>query len=180
MSSALFSPAMASPTSRARRCCDASVLLRHGMEAVLLVMLCLSPWAFGAAEPEFEFVLYAGVGALLVAWGGRMLLEGQLSWQKCPVALCLGLLTLYAAWQLTPMPRGLLSRLSPATARMFEQLLPEQAEVLPFGEVTEAPVLSAGSTLSFYPGRTRQDLFRLLVVFLLFAVVRNNLNTRSL
>src|SRR6266852_4468845 len=116
----------------------ASNLLRRGMEAGLLVMVCLSPWAFGAAEPQFEFLLDAGVAVLLVAWGARMLLEERLSWKKCPVALCLAALTLFAVWQLVPMPHGLLSRLSPATTRMYEQLLPAQAEVLPFGETMEA------------------------------------------
>src|SRR5205807_1640828 len=34
--------------------------------------------------------------------------------------------------------------------------------------------LAAGTTLSLYPGVTRLELVRLLAVFLLFAVVRNN------
>ena len=63
-----------------------------------------------------------------------MLLDGQLSWRKCPVASCLAALVLVGLWQITPLPRGLLGRISPVTARMYDRLLPAQPEVLPFGE----------------------------------------------
>ena len=59
------------------------------MEAVVLALVALSPWAFGAVEPEAEFVLFAGVAVLLALWGARMLLEWRLRWAKCPVVLCL-------------------------------------------------------------------------------------------
>jgi O-antigen ligase/tetratricopeptide (TPR) repeat protein len=125
-------------------------------------------------EPKGEFVLFAGVAVLLGLWGGRMLLEGRLSWAKCPVALCLAALTLYGVWQLAPLPPRLLGGVAPGTARMYAQLLPPQAEVLPPGGGGEAPAPPAGSTISLCPGRTRAQLIRLLAVFLLFAVVRNN------
>src|SRR5262249_10463946 len=82
---------------------------------------------------------------------------------------------------LTPLPEPVLKVLSPATARMYEQLLPFQTEVLPFGETREPPSLRPGSTLSLYPGRTLQELTKLLAVFLLFVAVRNNVaSTASL
>lgn len=149
-------------------------LLRVAMEAVVLLMVCLSPWAFGAVEPMFEFCLYAGVAVLLVLWGTRMLLEVRLTWQKCPVALCLAALFLCGAWQLAPLPRPLLARLSPGTAQVYDQLLPSEPEVLPWGEKLAAAAPPAGSTISLYPAATRQQLVRLLAIFLLFAVVRNN------
>src|SRR4051794_8241036 len=87
-------------------------LLRGAMEAGVLLLACLAPWAFGAVGPKFEFLLYVGVAALLVLWAARILLEGQLSWRKCPVAVCLGALVLAGAWQVTPLPRGVLGWLS--------------------------------------------------------------------
>src|SRR5439155_11921127 len=73
-----------------------------------------------------------------------------------------------------PLRPDLLDRLAPGTARIYEQLLPAQAEVLPLAETREAAPPSTGSTISLYPGRTRQELIRLLAVLLLFAVVRQN------
>ena len=61
-------------------------LVRRVMEAVLLVLVCASPWAFGAVEPLGEFLLLAGVGLLAMLWAAAMLLEGLLCWRKCPVA----------------------------------------------------------------------------------------------
>ena len=150
-------------------------LVRGSMEAVVLAMVCLSPWAFGAVEPEHEFLLDVGVAVLMILWGARMLLEGQLSWRKCPVAVCLAAWVLLGVWQLTPLPRGLLSRISPVTTRMYDRLLPAQPEVLPFGEPRGVSMPPAGSTLSFHPGATRRDLGRYLAILLLFAVVRNNI-----
>ena len=144
------------------------------MEAVVLVMLCLSPWAFGALQPEHEFLLDAGIAVLMILWGARMLLDGQLSWQKCPVAVCLAAWVLVGLCQVTPLPKGLLSRISPVTGRMYDRLLPAQPEVLPFGEPAVASTPPAGSTISFYPGATRRDVARCLAILLLFAVVRNN------
>jgi O-antigen ligase len=149
-------------------------LVRGAMEALVLLLVCLSPWAFGAVEPFFEFLLYAGVAALLVLWAAVMLLEGRFTWKKSSVALCLAGLFLLAVWQLTPLPRDLLGTLAPATARLYERLLPEEAEVLPSGEERGPVSFPPGSTLSLYPGATQQELVKLLAVFLLFAVVRNN------
>jgi O-antigen ligase len=148
--------------------------VRGAMEALVLLLVCLTPWAFGAVEPLFEFLLYAGVALLLVGWAAVMLLEGRLTWKKSSVALCLAGLFLLAVWQVTPLPRDLLGTLSPATERLYERLLPEQAEVLPSGEERGPIPFPPGSTLSLYPGATQHELVKLLAVLLLFAVVRNN------
>ncbi|MBV8126286.1 MAG: O-antigen ligase family protein, partial [Planctomycetaceae bacterium] len=155
--------------------CTATRLVHGAMEAGVLVMVCLSPWAFGAVEPEHEFLLDVGIAVLMILWGARMLLDGQLSWRKCPVAVCLAAWILLGVWQLTPLPRNLLSRISPVTMRMYDRLLPAQPEVLPFAEPRGVSMPPAGSTLSFYPGATRRELGRYLAILLLFAVVRNNI-----
>jgi O-antigen ligase/tetratricopeptide (TPR) repeat protein len=153
----------------------ATRLVRGAMEAGVLILVCLSPWAFGAVEPEHEFLLDVGVAVLTTLWGARMLLDGQLSWRKCPVAVCVTAWVLLGVWQVIPLPGGLLGRISPATVRMYDRLLPAQPEVLPFGEPRGTSIVPAGSTLSFYPGATRRETFRYLAILLLFAVVRNNI-----
>jgi hypothetical protein len=58
------------PTSREQ----AVRLVRGVMEALVLLLVCLSPWAFGAVEPFLEFLLYSGVAVLLALWAAVMLL----------------------------------------------------------------------------------------------------------
>ena len=113
------------------RCGRSLRLARAAMEAVVLLMVCLSPWAFGAVDPFWEFLLLVGVGVVLVLWAVVLLLEGQLSWRKCPVTLCLAALCLLGFAQLTPLPRPILAAASPATARMYGELLPAAPEALP-------------------------------------------------
>ena len=144
------------------------------IEAFLLFLVVVSPWAFGAVEPVFEFLLYVGVALLLVLWAGRMLCQWRFTWKKCPVALCLAAFFLLGIWQLQPLPRAVLNGLSPGTVRLCDELLPAQPEALPLGETYQRPSLAAGNRLSLYPGATRKELIRLLAVFLLFVVVRNN------
>jgi hypothetical protein len=80
----------------------ATWLERGALEAGVLAMVCLSPWAFGAVEPEHDFLLDVGIAVLMILWGARMLLDGQLSRQKCPVAVCLAPWILLGVWQ--PLP----------------------------------------------------------------------------
>ena len=152
-------------------------LARAAMEAVVLLLVCLSPWAFGAVDPFWEFLLLLGVGVVLVLWAAVLLLEGRLSWRKCPVVLCLAALYLLGMAQVTPLPRQVLAAVSPTAARMYGELLPAQPEVLPDGAARSFPATRPGSTLSLYPGATQRELVRLLAVFLLFAAVRNNIAT---
>jgi O-antigen ligase/tetratricopeptide (TPR) repeat protein len=157
----------------------ATRVVRGVMEAVLLALVCLSPWVYGAVHPAFTFLLYAGVALLLLLWAVRLLLDGELTWKKCPVALCLAGLFLSAGWQLTPLPPGVLARLASGTAELYQKLLPATPEVLPFGEKRDAVTPPPGSTLSLYPAATRQELLKLLAVFLVFVVVRNNLTSAA-
>jgi hypothetical protein len=153
----------------------AAQLLRAAMEGVVLALVCLSPWAFGAVEPVHELWLYAGLTLLLALAGLRGLLAGEFTWRKCPVALCLAGLFLLAVVQTLSLPARVLATLSPAAAETYARLLPAQPEELPDGEDWQAGFPRAGSTLSLYPGATRQALVRLLAVLVLFTVVRNHM-----
>jgi O-antigen ligase len=147
------------------------------MEVVVLLLVCLSPWGFGAVDSPGEFALFLGVGLLLVLWAAVMLLQGRLTWRKCPVALCLAALFLLGVWQLTPLPRAVLGWVSPASARAYDQLLPGRPEELPQGEERARTAFPPGSTISLYPGATQRELVKVLAAFLLFAAVRNNTAT---
>jgi len=169
------------PTSEpAERRPRAAALLRGAMECVVILMVCLAPWAFGAVQPAFEALLYAGVALLLLLWAVRALLEGTASWRRCPVTVCLAGLFLFGAAQVVPLPHGVLARLSPVAAELYHELLPADQEILPPPHSVPAVALPAGETLSLYPAGTREELLRLLAVFLLFVAVRNMASPGSL
>ena len=149
------------------------------MEAVLLALICLSPWAYGAVHPGFEFLLDAGIAVLLALWAARMLLEGQITWKNSAVAICLAWLFLLGIWQSTPLPRHILDWLAPGTARCYDQLLPQQPEMLANDAAPYDASIDPGLTLSLYPGATQREATRLLAVLLVFVVVYNNLTSQG-
>jgi len=149
------------------------------MEAVLLALVFLTPWAYGTVHPSFEFLLDLGIALLLALWAARMLLEGQITWKKSSVAVCLAGLFLLGVWQNTPLPRSVLSWLSPATAHCYAQFLPTPPHTSPDEVVGSDQDSHSRSTLSLYPGSTKRETARLLAVFLLFAVVYNNLTSKE-
>ncbi len=149
------------------------------MEVVLLALICLSPWAYGAVHPGFEFLLDAGIAVLLALWAARMLLEGQVTWKNSAVAICLAWLFLLGIWQSTPLPRHMLDWLAPGTARSYDQLLPQQPETLSNDAARYDASIDPGSTLSLYPGATQRETTRLLALLLVFVVVYNNLTSQG-
>jgi O-antigen ligase/Flp pilus assembly protein TadD len=147
-----------------------SAPLRAAMEAVVLLLVVLLPWAFGGARAVFEFALFVGVAVLMVLWAARMLLEGRPILAACPITLCLAGLFLLGAWQITPISPSALRSLSPGTAEMNAKLLPQEPE----GDSTQAGRLAAGHTVSLHPAGTQAQLLRLLALIALFAAVRGN------
>ena len=147
------------------------------MEAIVLIMVCLSPWALGSVGAEFEVFLFAGIALLLLLWAARMLAEWRVSWQSCPVAMCLAGIIMLGVLQLTPLSGSALDRISPGTAQISDRLLPAEPEVLPQGEPRESTRVPAGSTISLYPDPTRKSLTYLLAIFSLYVIVRNNVNS---
>jgi O-antigen ligase/tetratricopeptide (TPR) repeat protein len=144
------------------------------MECVVVALVCLAPWAFGAVHPAFEGLLYAGVGLLLILWAVRVILDRTFVLRRCPVLIGLAGLFLFGVVQLVPLPHALLTRLSPKTTRLCADLIPAEREQLEAPGTIPAVSLPAGERLSLYPAGTRQELIRLLAVLLLFAAVRYN------
>jgi tetratricopeptide (TPR) repeat protein len=154
---------------------------RHGdrwlagiLEALVIALVCISPWV---PETRSPFFLYGTLGLLLAIWGGRLLLQGRIVWHKCPVTLCLALLFLSGIWQLIPFSRPVLSTVTPGTAALYERLLPAEPEIIPGDPM--APSSRARWPLSLNPQATRNQVMELLAVFLLFIMVRNNVKPAS-
>jgi O-antigen ligase/tetratricopeptide (TPR) repeat protein len=157
----------------------AARVVGEGIEIGVLALVFLAPWAFGSTPPHYRLILDLGVAALTALWGARMVLAGRLIWRKCPVVWCLAAFILVGACQLVPLPEAVLRRISPATARLYDRLLPARQEVPPAGDSVDTPRLTAGSTISLYPGATRRELGRYLAVLLLFVIVRSNVSPSS-
>lgn len=147
------------------------------MESIVLALVCLSPWAFGAVEPNVENLLFAALAFLLILWAVRILVVGTVELRKCPVSLCLAGLVLLGIGQVISLPRDLIKAISPETVRTYDQYLPSQPEVLPYGEPSENANTPPGTTLSLYSSATGEMLFRIVCILLLFSVVRNNLTS---
>ena len=147
--------------------------LRWAIEAVTLGMVVGSPWALGCADPPFEFYLHICVGIIAALWAVRMAVQTRLQWQFSPVAICLIAIFAIGLYQLVPLPRSLLSTISPSSASLVDSLLPDRPEVLPFGLEIDANLQPPNHTLSVYPAATRHALFELLAVLVLFECVRN-------
>src|SRR5688572_27659068 len=143
-------------------------ILRRLLEALVLLLVGVAPWLLAGAEPVCEFLLNVGLLLVLALASGVALLERGYRWAHCPLLLILSLLVVFCLIQLLPLPRGMLSWLAPGTARLYTELLPTQAEVLPQGQAVDQFWPPAGTSLSLYPHATRQGLVRLLEGLLLF------------
>src|SRR5207249_10801322 len=145
--------------------------LRGGMEAVVLALAALSPWAFGGVDPVFELALAAGLALLLALWAALAIASGRFTFVRCPVTLVLALIFVVGIVQLVPLPAGLLGWVSPGAADVRATLYPAQPEQL---TATEAAAgAPAWPTVSVYPHATRTELFHWLAALVLFAAVRN-------
>jgi hypothetical protein len=150
---------------------------RAAGEAVLLALALLSPWAFGCAEPTYEFLLTTGVLLLAALWAAHAALSGHFRFRLDAVSACLGGLALWSLVQLVPLPEWLVGVVSPARAEWHRTLLPEQLELLP-GEPGPVP-RSSWVPLTVEPAATRTFLARVLGVLVVYAAARNWLASRA-
>jgi O-antigen ligase len=146
--------------------------LNWSMEGLVLLVVVVTPWVFGAVHAYFEFYLHAILGVLLLLWAAKQVVAGELVWKHCGTTLCLGGLLLLALVQAFPLPTAVVEWASPNAVAWRKQLLPDAPEVIA-GERATA-VADEGDALSLAPAVTRTNAFRLLTLVLFFAVVRQN------
>ena len=105
----------------------AARLARGGIEAILLALVVLSPWAFGSVHPLALLFLYAGIGVALLLWAVVLVTEGPPR-LACPVALCLVGMVLLGVLQLAPLPSSVLGVVAPGSEKAWSSLLPDQPQ----------------------------------------------------
>src|SRR5947208_3396276 len=82
---------------------------RTAAEAVVLALVVFAPWAFGAVEPVFGWVVLAGIAVLLLLWAAALVIRREAGWHQCPVLIGLAALTLFTGLQLLPLPPAVLA-----------------------------------------------------------------------
>jgi O-antigen ligase/tetratricopeptide (TPR) repeat protein len=149
------------------------------MEAVVLALVVLSPWDYGGVDPVAQFGLAVGIAVLLVLWLAVTLITGRVERMGGVVAFCLGGIAVLGFAQLLPLPPAVHRAVSPGSAELRRDLLPEQPEV--FTADQAAPPAPTAWPFSIYPFVTRVDAVRWLAAFALFVVVRSQVaNAASL
>lgn len=143
------------------------------MEGVVLLMVALAPWFYGAVDPFSEYALFAGISLLGVLWALRSAIEGHFLWFTCPIALCLALMFALGVIQIIPLPKYVAAVASPAAVSLNSELRPFQPEVIVEGDAPSSS--TPWYTISVYPSATRQWLVRLLAIFILFSAIRVNI-----
>ena len=150
-------------------------LLRNAIEWLVLMIVCATPWLFGAVEPEHRSWLFAAVSLLLLLWATRVVISWRVTWVPCPIAFCLAAVFLVGVLQITVLPSAWIDVLASGQASIYGRLMPSQIEQLP--NLPSVDASTAGRTISLYPEATRGWLINLLAVFMLYLVVRNNAAT---
>jgi O-antigen ligase/tetratricopeptide (TPR) repeat protein len=143
------------------------------MEGIVLLMVAVAPWLYGAVDPFSEYLLFASVALIGALWAVRTAIDGHFLWFSCPIALCLVLLFVLGVVQIFPLPKYVAAIASPAAVSLNAELRPHQPEVLREGEPPVA--VTPWSTISVYPFATQQWLVRLLALIVLFAAIRVNI-----
>lgn len=144
--------------------------LRKSSEALILLVLVLSPWAFGGVHAITRYVITAAIALTLVFWAIELLLEPRrvLTRFQIPIVALVSLVCL----QLLPLG-GLAGVLSPAGASMKADMMPAQVETLVDGSTGEIPFWTARGRISVYPAETLRRCFWLVLMGLLVTRVQD-------
>src|SRR5882672_2606248 len=129
---------------------------------LFLLLLALAPLPFGSVQPWPRAALAAACllgGALWVVWRARRGLT-LLPW-KDPVLVAGAVFILFGAAQVVPLPRSLLSAVSPKALELRDRYEPKPAVATVAGSTTVAPSSAEADwrPLSLYPWVTRRSIF---------------------
>jgi O-antigen ligase len=138
-------------------------------ELILLLLVCLAPWAFGSVEAWAELGLYAGIGLLtILGFSPRAGARSAGLLARLP-SIALGGLVVLAVFQSMPLGREALSWIAPSSAAFRAELLPAQPEAVAHAPGPVVPFPAA--TVSLDPDSSLQTAARLAAAWLLFQCV---------
>lgn len=147
--------------------------LRSAAELLIFLLVALSPWFLGCATSYWQFILSLGLLGFVGLWVGHVVLTRRFTYRSDVIGNCLLGLVLLTAFQLVPLPVGLVRILSPTTAEWHIELLPRASELLPDEREETVPQPPQWVRLSVAPSRTEDLLMQLLALFMVYTGVRN-------
>lgn len=147
------------------------------IEIDILLLIAISPWLFGGAEPYSFFAITITLSIGLLLWAARVLLEWRFAPRNSPVLWCLAALIAFGMWQAVRLPKPVLAVISPHTSAFYDRLLPANEERVGTETASEGTAARNGATISFYPWETIKAGSDLLAVLALFALIQNNIAT---
>ena len=131
-----------------------------GGRAILIGMVCATPWFFGGVQAEFQVLLFGGVVAALACWLVKQWTEPVrpfwFPWAAVPLVGALA----WGGLQQLPIPAEVQQRMSPLAAEL---------RVGGEGELSGS-ASGARIPLSVYPASTRRDLALLSLGVAVFAL----------
>ncbi|MBX6313618.1 MAG: O-antigen ligase family protein [Isosphaeraceae bacterium] len=140
---------------------------RRCSEAIILILACVAPWAFGSVEAWAELVLDLGI-VLVAALGVIAGRDGD--WTPNGLfslpSLALAGLAMLALAQATPLPQPVLDLVDPAAAAARSALIPAAPERV-LGD-PGVPVALPEATLSLVPEESVHAAARLVAAWVLF------------
>ena len=147
----------------------------------LVVLIAFTPLAFGTVETWSQAIMEWGIWTLALAallarpWSAE---KGRPRWRPTGLEIPLALLILYGVLQIVPLPHAWVSRLSPASGRMYETVdvsrgLPERAaaEASPDDLALLRMPTAARHPISVNPLETRSRVILFASLVLLFFLV---------
>lgn len=145
--------------------------IRKTSETLILILVVLSPWAFGCIHPYFRYILTAGICFLLAMWAVELIVAPR---DKLVTRFQVPLLGLVGIALLQILPLGpVADLLSPNAAAWKQAMLPEQIEQLADGSTATVPALTARDRVSLYPAESLKRMYWLVLMALLFTRVQD-------
>ena len=163
----------------------------RGIEGLALGLIVLTPWPFASGPPVFEFLLSAGVAAILILQAIRWTVApDRMVSPNTPtkiVTACLFGLFLASALQLLPLPDSVRQYVSPGVDRWVKEFVPLQIEspkglVESIGDGSKQTLLArswAGNRLSLNPHGSYRFSLRILAVATLFLAMSSFSNPKN-
>ena len=103
-------------------------MLSRLIELLLLLLVCLAPWAFGSVHPFALFLLLCGIAVALVLCAARLVCDPTATWRPSLADLSLAGIVLLGLLQSATLSPSYISKLSPEAARLYDRLLPDASD----------------------------------------------------
>lgn len=145
---------------------------RSLIEAILFLLVAVSPWYFGAVEPIHRAFVLLGIASIAFLTGSIWLIGYRPAPTACVFSILLLLLIALNAAQLIPLPLSIQKAVSPELVRVRDELLPVDREVFEGRSTPLNPGPGPWQPLSLYPSATRAFVIELLALLTVFTATR--------